>query len=155
MRMPGRGEKGFTLIELLIVIAILGVLAAVVIPNVGKFLGRGETEALKTEFHNIASAVLAMMVDNNITAIPTPYTDNAAATNDMTKFPDNQTTWTAKGGTGSGKDGYLMFEHQKAGTTNTTNYVNIKTTKGYYTVEADGTIHQWNKSGSGATEYRY
>ena len=55
MRIPERGEKGFTLIELLIVVAILGVLAAVVIPNVGRFIGRGETEAAQTEWTNIQS----------------------------------------------------------------------------------------------------
>ena len=33
------GQKGFTLIELLVVIGILGVIAAVVVPNVGKFIG--------------------------------------------------------------------------------------------------------------------
>jgi len=70
MRIPRKGEKGFTLIELLIVVAILGVLAAVVIPNVGRFLGRGEEEARRTEFHNVASAVIAMMVDNALAEIP-------------------------------------------------------------------------------------
>jgi type IV pilus assembly protein PilA len=62
--MPKRGEKGFTLIELLIVVAILGVLAAVVIPNVGRFIGAGETEAAGTELSNVQTAVVAMMVDN-------------------------------------------------------------------------------------------
>ncbi len=86
MRLPKRGEKGFTLIELLIVVAILGVLAAVVIPNVGRFLGRGEDEARRTEFHNVSSAVIAMMTDNEITAIPNPIILGANATNDMAAF---------------------------------------------------------------------
>ncbi|MEK7354641.1 MAG: prepilin-type N-terminal cleavage/methylation domain-containing protein, partial [Chloroflexota bacterium] len=69
MRLPERGEKGFTLIELLIVVAILGVLAAVVIPNVGRFIGRGKTEASATELANIQSAVVSMMVDQNLTSL--------------------------------------------------------------------------------------
>jgi len=60
-----RGQKGFTLIELLIVIAILGIIAAVVIPNLGRFMGRGKVEAANTEAHNVQTAVTACMVENN------------------------------------------------------------------------------------------
>ena len=58
------GEKGFTLIELLVVISILGVLAAVVILNVTKYIGAGEYEAAKTELSNVQTAVTAYMYDH-------------------------------------------------------------------------------------------
>jgi len=61
------GQRGFTLIELLVVVAILGVLAAIIIPNVGKFIGTGTIQAANTEAHDVQTAVVAFMADNNVT----------------------------------------------------------------------------------------
>ncbi len=59
------GQKGFTLVELLIVIAILGILAAVAIPNLTKFIGAGQTQAEETELDVVQTAVIAYMSDND------------------------------------------------------------------------------------------
>ena len=151
MRLPKRGEKGFTLIELLIVVAILGVLAAVVIPNVGRFIGRGETEAGETELSNIQSAVVAMMTDNGVQTLPTAV--NATATNNMSQFPDTSTVGNklpdADGDNFTAGDGigYVLYQHDIDGenpgsNTSLVNYVATQYTKGTYTVDALGTVTQ-------------
>ena len=150
MRLPKRGERGFTLIELLIVVAILGVLAAVVIPNVGRFIGRGESEAADTEFANIQTAVIALMVDNQLSSLPNPV-DTATA--NMSLFPDPTSAVTVDKltdpdgvsyQTGDG-DGYILYGHDVVADDSvnaTVNYVATETTKGEYTVDALGTVTQ-------------
>ncbi len=151
MRMPKRGQKGFTLIELLIVVAILGVLAAIVIPNVGRFIGRGESEAGETEYANIQSAVQAMMTDNRISTLTTPV--DTTRTNNMGAFPD--TTAAASKGydvlgnayTAADKLGFTLYQHDRiadGATGNLTNYVATQTTSKWYTVDASGTITQYD-----------
>ena len=57
------GEKGFTLIELLIVIAILGIIGAVVALNVGGFRSTGVLQAANVEADNAKLAITACLAD--------------------------------------------------------------------------------------------
>ena len=157
-------HKGFTLIELLIVVAILGILAAVVIPNVGRFLGRGEDEARRAEFHDLNTAVTALMVENNLSALPNPVSANTSpcvtGTKDMNAYPDsasnaggadktNDPNANAYGA--NDKDGYLLFGHDIIGNnvldTNLVNYINFDNTTFCYTIVANGTVRQYNEAG--------
>ncbi len=59
-----RGEQGFTLIELLIVIAVLGALASVVVPNVASFMGVANIAAANTEILNVKTATNVYLADS-------------------------------------------------------------------------------------------
>jgi type II secretion system protein G len=60
-----RNQKGFTLIELLIVVAIIGIIAAIAIPNLLNAIDRGKQKRTMADMRSIGTAIESYAVDNN------------------------------------------------------------------------------------------
>ena len=82
-----KDEKGFTLIELMIVIAIIGILAAIAIPQFSAYRTRSYNASANADLRNLATAQEAYYVDKQT------YAANA----DMTLLVNEYGAITSKG----------------------------------------------------------
>ena len=92
-------EKGFTLIELLMVLAIIGILAAIAIPKFGKTREKAYFRAMKSDLRNLVAQ------QESYWAVPTPTYQYAPLLTDLKDFTVSQgvtVALTAAGITGFG-----------------------------------------------------
>ncbi|HXV18795.1 MAG TPA: prepilin-type N-terminal cleavage/methylation domain-containing protein [Candidatus Omnitrophota bacterium] len=96
--MRGRTQKGFTLVEIMIVVAVVGLLAAIAIPNFVNARNQSRTNACLNNLRLISSAKdqAAIQFSLSETVIPTttqltPYLKNAQLLAGLPKEPTGGT----------------------------------------------------------------
>ena len=101
-------EEGFTLIELMIVIAIIGILAAIAIPQFSAYRTRSYNSSAQADLRNCATAQEAYYVDNS-KYVSDPQTNLTGSTYGL--FLSDSVTM---GGTGSAAS-YTISAYHSSG----------------------------------------
>lgn len=111
-KLRGTNQKGFTLIELMIVIAIIGILSAIAIPNFLSYRSKGQDAAAKSDASNFYTAALANFADVGDAVTFTGGSPPAGFAKNTDVVYTGSLVITDAGAT----TGTMTFKHEKSGT---------------------------------------
>jgi type IV pilus assembly protein PilA len=141
----GKSRKGFTLIELMIVVAIIGILAAIAIPNFIRFQLKAKTSEGKVNIAAIRTAEEAFFSEfgTYVPAVAAPASNGGTA----------KTSFGAPGGfdtVGWAPEGQVYFNYEVVTSTNRTAYV----ASAGADIDGNGTDQAWGyvHPASGSTD---
>jgi len=151
MLMKLRNRKGFTLVELMIVVAIIGILAAIAIPNFLNFRLKAKTSEAKSNLGAIRSTQVAYFAEWNMWVGNQGLTPVGGRTGNGSKVPWDITTRFSI--LGFAPEGAVFFDYNMEGT-------DWPTVVEGFTANAEGDLDaddglSWYEISSGTTEIRH
>ena len=119
-----RKDSGFTLIELLIVVAIIGIIAAIAIPNLLNAIDRSKQKRTMADIRSVGTACEEYSIDNNFYPVQTTQAAVTGISANLTPtyikvVPDKDGwNWAIQYGSSAGGSAYTLRSLAKDGTKN-------------------------------------
>lgn len=117
------GERGFTLVEMLIVVAVIGVLAAIAIPQFSEYRKKSYCARIKSDLANLAVSQEAYYYENNIYLQVTRNVDGSSNMSDffwsqgvtLDSSTGGTSSWTAVAGHQNCANGPFTYDSSSGG----------------------------------------